>query len=271
MIAIVDYKAGNLTSVAARPRVTSAIDAKSPIAPIVSAPPTASSSPASVPPAPRWKTCIALGLTGVLRDDVARAGKPFLGICIGIQVLFDRSAEDDRECLGIIPGEVVRFPSLRRWAARSRCRRSDGIGCARRARIRSSTACPDNTHFYFVNSYYPVPADPTVTIATSDHGVTVHRRDRPRQRDRDPVPSRKERRRGPADARQFLPAESLTCSPNASSHASTCVPAKSPRASSFSKTLTSAIRSRWRATTTSRAPTKSSSTTSPPPTSSAAS
>ena len=46
----------------------------------------------------------ALGLVEVLRNDVARAGKPFLGICIGIQVLLDRSEEDDAKCLGIIAG-----------------------------------------------------------------------------------------------------------------------------------------------------------------------
>ena len=52
----------------------------------------------------------ALGLVEVLRNDVARAGKPFLGICIGIQVLFDRSEEDSAECLGIIAGRVARYP-----------------------------------------------------------------------------------------------------------------------------------------------------------------
>ena len=53
----------------------------------------------------------ALGLDQVLRDDVVRAGKPFLGICIGIQVLLDRSEEDEASCLGIVAGRVVCFPA----------------------------------------------------------------------------------------------------------------------------------------------------------------
>ena len=48
-----------------------------------------------------------LGLERVLRDDVIGAGKPFLGICIGIQILMDRSEEDDARCLGVVAGEVA--------------------------------------------------------------------------------------------------------------------------------------------------------------------
>ena len=111
-----------------------------------------------------------LGIAEVLRDDVARAGKPFLGICIGIQVLLDYSDENDTRCLGIIPGRVVRYPS----SFEGRPVKVPQIGWNR---VRQERQHPlfagvrDNTHFYFVNSYYPIPDDPTVTIGLSEYNV----------------------------------------------------------------------------------------------------
>jgi glutamine amidotransferase len=111
-----------------------------------------------------------LGIAEVLRDDVAKAGKPFLGICIGIQVLLDYSDENDTRCLGIIPGRVVRYPS----SFEGRPVKVPQIGWNR---VRQERQHPlfagvrDNTHFYFVNSYYPIPDDPTVTIGLSEYSV----------------------------------------------------------------------------------------------------
>jgi glutamine amidotransferase len=170
MIAIVDYKAGNLTSVAAalshlghRCEITDRAEriraADRVIIPGVGA------------AGATMENLIALELTSTLRDDVARTGKPFLGICIGIQVLFDYSAEDDQRCLGIIPGEVVRFPS----SVDGRPLKVPQIGWNRVRQVRAHPifhGVLDNSHFYFVNSYHPVPSDPAVTIATSDYGVT---------------------------------------------------------------------------------------------------
>ena len=169
MIAIVDYKAGNLTSVARaleylghrceitdRPERIRAADRV--ILPGVGA------------AGATMENLDALGLAAVLRDDVARTGKPFLGICIGIQVLLDRSEEDRADCLGIIPGRVTRFPS----SVDGRPLKVPQIGWNRVRQTRSHpilAGVPDNTHFYFVNSYYPLPADPSVVIATAEHGV----------------------------------------------------------------------------------------------------
>jgi imidazole glycerol-phosphate synthase subunit HisH len=169
MIAIVDYKAGNLTSVARaleylghRCEITDRPDriraADRVILPGVGA------------AGATMENLNALGLAAVLRDDVARAGKPFLGICIGIQVLLDRSEEDRADCLGIIPGRVTRFPN----SIDGRPLKVPQIGWNRVRQTRSHpilAGVPDNTHFYFVNSYYPIPGDPQVTIATSDYGV----------------------------------------------------------------------------------------------------
>ena len=125
------------------------------------------------------------------------AGKPFLGICIGIQVLFDRSDEDDgANCLGIVPGRVSRFPR-RSTGVRSRCRRSDGTACTRRGRIRCSPACP--TTPISISSIQLLSG--RRTILRGDRRLrlwrAVHRGDRARQRHRNAVPSRKKRRGRP--------------------------------------------------------------------------
>jgi imidazole glycerol-phosphate synthase subunit HisH len=110
---------------------------------------------------------------GALREAVLaaiRAGKPYLGICMGLQVLF-ASSEEEPGCtgFGLLPGEVVKFklaPPLKvphmGWNA---CTRPAG---AAPASVLSDT--PDGTHFYFVHSYYPVPADPRDVALVADHG-----------------------------------------------------------------------------------------------------
>src|ERR1700691_3612031 len=100
MIAIVDYKAGNLASVK---RALEFLGHECETADRVIVPGVGAAGAT-------MENLRALGLVDVLRIDVARAGKPFLGICIGIQVLFDRSEEDAAECLGIVAGRVARYP-----------------------------------------------------------------------------------------------------------------------------------------------------------------
>jgi glutamine amidotransferase len=112
-----------------------------------------------------------LGIAEVLRNDVAAGGKPFLGICIGIQVLLDYSEEDNTRCLGIIPGRVVRYPS----SLDGRLLKVPQIGWNRVRQVGQHplfSGVPDGTYFYFVNSYYPVPEDPVVTVGTCDYGVS---------------------------------------------------------------------------------------------------
>ena len=169
MIAIVDYKAGNLTSVAHalthlghrceitdRPEKVRAADRV--ILPGVGA------------AGATMENLRALGLDACLRDDVAKAGKPFLGICIGIQVLLERSEEDDARCLGIVPGRVVKFPN----SIDGRAIKVPQIGWNRVRQVRPHPifeGVPDNSHFYFVNSYYPLPGDESCVIGSSDYGV----------------------------------------------------------------------------------------------------
>ena len=169
MIAIVDYKAGNLTSVAR------ALEYLGHSCEITDRPERVRAADRVILPGvgaagATMENLHALELDEVLRNDVACTGKPFLGICIGIQVLLDRSEEDDARCLGIIAGRVVRFPA----AVDGRPLKVPQIGWNRVRQVRPHPifrGIPDNTHFYFVNSYYALPDDSALSIAASDHGV----------------------------------------------------------------------------------------------------
>jgi len=169
MIAIVDYKAGNLTSVAR------ALEHLGHRCEITDRPEKVRGADRVILPGvgaagATMENLRALGLDDCLRNDIAKTGKPFLGICIGIQVLLDRSEEDDAKCLGIIPGRVVKFPS----AVDGRPLKVPQIGWNRVHQERSHpmfAGVPDNSHFYFVNSYYPVADDSTAVLATSDYRV----------------------------------------------------------------------------------------------------
>jgi glutamine amidotransferase len=108
------------------------------------------------------------GLEPVVHEAI-EAGKPFLGICVGMQMLFDASDEAPGvKGLGIIPGEVRRLAVTRErlphmgWNTieiRRGSKLFDGID--------------DGSWLYFVHSYAPVPDDEAVVAATTDYGGTV--------------------------------------------------------------------------------------------------
>jgi len=108
-----------------------------------------------------------LGLDRALREDALDAGKPLLGICIGAQVIFERSEEDDAECLGFLPGRVTRFHS-------GPGRKVPQIGWNRvnfRRPHPIFEGVPDGAEFYFVNSYHPAPAEDALVFATTEYGI----------------------------------------------------------------------------------------------------
>jgi glutamine amidotransferase len=115
------------------------------------------------------------GLLPFLSDWLA-SGKPFLGICLGLQLLFSESEEFGRhEGIGFLPGKVVRFPSGMTEAGEAgRKLKIPHMGWNR---IDVSMehpvleGIPSGTHFYFVHSYYVVPDDPAVVAARSSYGV----------------------------------------------------------------------------------------------------
>ncbi|MFP6766101.1 MAG: imidazole glycerol phosphate synthase subunit HisH [Planctomycetaceae bacterium] len=102
-----------------------------------------------------------------ITDHVA-AGRPFLGICLGQQLLFDVSFEDGEfEGLGLIPGEVVRFenqPDLKiphmGW---------NSLDFPQTSPIFKDI--PQGAYVYFVHSYHTVPQDPSVIAARTGHGT----------------------------------------------------------------------------------------------------
>ena len=99
----------------------------------------------------------------LLRDPLRELEVPLFGICVGMQVLFDRSEEDGAECLGLIGGVVRRLEDAPRlphigWNDLER-RRDDPL----------FRDVPDEP-VYFVHSYAPVPDDEDTVVATSAHG-----------------------------------------------------------------------------------------------------
>lgn len=95
-----------------------------------------------------------------------RAGRPYLGICLGYQLLFETSEESPGvRGLGILPGQVVRFPS-----GNGRKVPHMGWNTLEETRGPLYDGLPGAPSFYFVHSYYPVPADPAAVSATCTYG-----------------------------------------------------------------------------------------------------
>ena len=111
-------------------------------------------------------------LAGAVQDWIS-AGRPFLGICVGYQALFDRS-EEFNSCalgLGVFHGPVVRFQPT---AAEPHLKIPQ-IGW-NEVEITPSGApmfagIPDRSHFYFVHSFYPKPEDDSVVAGRTDYGI----------------------------------------------------------------------------------------------------
>jgi len=166
VIVIVDYGAGNLRSVANavaklgyQARLTSSpvevLNAQAVILPGVGA------------AADTMKNLKALGLTGPLRQLITK-GRPFLGVCMGLQILFTGTEEGGwHECLGVIPGRVRRLPSGLKiphmgWNQVKQMTSHpvfDGI--------------PDEANFYFVHSYYVEPDDKSLVAGETDYGIPL--------------------------------------------------------------------------------------------------
>jgi glutamine amidotransferase len=164
MIAIIDYGMGNLRS------VQKAFEKVGHGAVITS-------DPAEV----RRASKVVLPGVGAFEDAIAElrqrelvrpvldaidAGKPFLGICLGLQLLFDVSYENGRhEGLGVIPGEVVRFDVPAEFSVPHMG--WNQLAIRRRAPVLEGVE--SGAYFYFVHSYYVVPRDAGVIAAETDY------------------------------------------------------------------------------------------------------
>jgi glutamine amidotransferase len=161
VIAVLDYDLGNLRSVAraiervgGRPVITADAEA------------AAAADALVLPGVGAFGVCMRnvtdAGFEPVIRDAIA-VGRPVLGVCLGLQILFDGSDEADEPGLGVLPGRVERLPS----AVKVPHMGWNEVEWTRPHPVADGT--PSGSHFYFVHSY-AVPADNPATVGTADHG-----------------------------------------------------------------------------------------------------
>ena len=111
------------------------------------------------------------GLEEAVRE--AAASKPLLGVCVGMQMLLDRSEEQDTPALGILPGECRRFRLEHLRDAQGARLKVPQMGWNRVHRTREHPlwhGVPDGSHFYFVHSYFAVPKEALDSAATTEYG-----------------------------------------------------------------------------------------------------
>lgn len=177
MTGIVDYNAGNITS------VERALNS-------IGAPYVLSKNPEDL------KNCDRIIFPGVgdaafameqLKkigfDDFlknwAKSGKKLAGICLGSQIVFDFSEEGNIPCLGLIPGKIRHFTELWKEADVNTCGalKSPHMGWSDLTYTNGGTklldGIPEHSDFYFVHSYVICPEDRTVIKATADYGIEV--------------------------------------------------------------------------------------------------
>ncbi|MBV8210533.1 MAG: imidazole glycerol phosphate synthase subunit HisH [Burkholderiaceae bacterium] len=173
MIAIVDYGMGNLLSVA------KAIERVAPGAEVA-----ITSRPGDVDAAERvvfpgqgaMPDCMRYLRETGLESAVRRAAqdKPLLAICVGEQMLFDRSEEGETPGLGLIPGSVVRFAAHDLHAPPGRAPlKIPHMGWNQVSQTRAHPLwrdVPDQSYFYFVHSYYARPVDSALAVGQADYG-----------------------------------------------------------------------------------------------------
>ncbi len=172
MITIIDYGMGNLRS------VQKGFERVGLAAKVTSDPrEVAQAERLVLPGVGAFRDCIHNlrqgGFVAPIQEHVA-AGRPFLGICLGLQLLFTESEEFGRhEGLGIIPGKVVRFPTDMRQGGEEL--KVPHMGWNRIAIRRPSplyAGIEEGSFVYFVHSYYVVPDDPAVVATETEYGLT---------------------------------------------------------------------------------------------------
>ena len=165
MIAIIDYQMGNLRS------VQKGFEKVGHAAVISGDPQEIEAADRVVlPGVGAFEDAMAdLRRTGLVDPILAAidAGKPFLGICLGLQLLFDVSHEEGEHAgLGVIAGEVIRFVP-------GEGRKVPHMGWNQLQVRRSApvlAGIPDGRHFYFVHSYYVVPRDESIIATETCYG-----------------------------------------------------------------------------------------------------
>jgi glutamine amidotransferase len=164
MIAIIDYKAGNLTSVklaldaiGAEAKITDVADeilaAEHVIFPGVGAAGSA------------MRTLNDRGLVDVIRK-VAAKGTPFMGICLGTQIILSHSEEDDADCIGLLDGDVIKFQPTN---PRDKVPQIGWNSVEIKKPHAIFEGIEDGSEFYFVHSFYTVPSSEDEILGTTEY------------------------------------------------------------------------------------------------------
>jgi len=165
MVTIVDYGSGNLRS------VQKAFERLGAQARITDDPQVVAASERVVLPGvgafgDAMRQLHARGLVAPLLEHI-RADRPFFGICMGLQLLFERGWEGGEHAgLGVLAGDVARFD----LPAGMKVPHMGWNTVEWRGRSRSADAVGAGEYFYFVHSYHARPSDPAVVAATTDYG-----------------------------------------------------------------------------------------------------
>jgi len=168
MIAIVDYGMGNLRSVskAFQSQQFPAIVTRNPDD-------IAGASGLVLPGVGAFGDCVQnLGEYGLIDPikEFIDSGRPFLGICLGLQVLFDESEEAPGvKGLGLIKGRVVKFPDFKKEGLKVPHMGWNQVTIKKDIPILKGV--PQNSWFYFVHSYYASPEDDSVSVVKTDYGL----------------------------------------------------------------------------------------------------
>ena len=162
-LVVIDYQSGNLRSVAkalestgVRPLITGDPDELGDADGLVL--PGVGSGPAAM------AALKQRGLVEPLREYV-KSGRPFLGVCLGLQLLMERTDEGNAPCLDIIPGEVKRLPATLKVPHMGWNTVHLEFGGPLFQDI------PHDSHFYFVHSYYAAPQDASAVAGTTEYGI----------------------------------------------------------------------------------------------------
>jgi glutamine amidotransferase len=172
-IAVVDYSMGNLYSVA------KALEHVAPKARV-----RVTADPAQIAAADRvvfpgqgaMPDCVRHLDESGLRAEIVRAArdKPLFGVCVGAQMLFERSEEGDTACLGLLPGRVVRFDSPAAPDGDAARLKVPHMGWNRVRQVRAHpvwSQVADDAYFYFLHSYRFAPGEPSDGVGESEYGI----------------------------------------------------------------------------------------------------
>lgn len=178
IVAVVDYGMGNLRSVAQA--VMAAAEGSGWTVRVTAQPDEVRAAHRIVLPGQgAMPDCMHELQASGLRESVleAAASKPLFGVCVGMQMLLDHSAEGDTPGLGLIPGEVLKFDLAGKLQSDGSRYKVPQMGWNTVRQVAHGGAVhpvwagvPDNSYFYFVHSFYALPQDARHCVGEADYG-----------------------------------------------------------------------------------------------------